>query len=239
MYNVDVPVVTTTPSSLHPAIVTALPSFSEETAPYLRPVFDAFHFAYVNLDKVHAARRALERDKSRTEEGVVIAVAEYAEKHQETVTRKLDSTMENLKKGIAGIESDLTKPLVSDAERNSTSAEIRAHFKSIGNASERTAQFKALLEQGDVVALRAVLGASPFLSGMTREEQALWTRQYHEKFEPTKAHRLQAMREAQELIMDRAPIVLSSIQDAVGSNWAKVQSLRAARNKANDAIKFE
>lgn len=239
MYDINVPVLTDVSPDLHPDVVGSISGFDGSTAPYLRPLFDALHAAYLSVNKIYAARDALNKDKSRTPEGVVIELAEYAERQEKQVARKMDSVMQAMRKTIAGLEAELSKPLVTDAERHTTSGEVRAHFKALDDGSKRTAQFQALLEEGDVVALRAVLGASPFLSGMSRKEQALWTRIYHEQFEPEKARLLQAMRQAEELLMKRSTLFIAKIQEAVGGDWRRVQTLRAARQEADRAVRFD
>lgn len=118
--------------ALHPDNVTTLPAYkSDDTRGLLNPALVAFQTAYAGIQKVYDARTALLVDRTRTPESVMLAVSEFAEKHQAAITTKFDLAYAQCTTSISSIEKTLAAPVLEDAERKSISAEVRAYCKGL------------------------------------------------------------------------------------------------------------
>lgn len=164
-------------------------------------------------------------------------VAEYAEKHQTAITKKFDSAVSNLTKGIESMEVMLNDPIKANAERSSIASEIRAHVKNM-SVDQRLQFLSHAHQNGDIESLRAVLGAPGYLSGISEEERQVRTRMLHEKQSPETASRLKVMRAALDMLERRSGLVLTAVEKAIGGSWSKVQQLRKGQSVADKALKF-
>lgn len=220
--------------ALHPDNVRQIEGFDEDTAPVLAPTMTAFSAAYEGVRAVYAAREAADRNPAWTDEARIIQVDAFAKKHLDKITSTFDAIRSNLGKGIAALEQQLSQPLEAKAAA-SIAAEIRAHVKNLPN-EKRHRFVQEALDSGDVVTVSSVLGAPPYLSGLDGQFQQVYTRRWHERSSPDATKRLRAMQGAKAMIEERAGLVFSAMEKAVGGTSAKAKELRDAQAVAERAF---
>lgn len=220
--------------SLHPDNVKHIEGYDEDTAPVLAPTMTAFSEAYEGLRLVHTARDKARTNPTWNTEMQVIHTQDLADKVMAKITRTFDATRANLEKGIAHLEGELSKPVESKAA-GSIAAEVRAHIKGL-TSEERMKVLQQAIDDGDHIVATAVLGAPAMLSGIGPKMQHTLTRFYHERHNPAVAKRLKAMQGAKAMIEERAGLVFSAMETAVGSPPHKVKALREAKNAAEQAF---
>lgn len=220
--------------ALHPDNVHALPGYEEHKA-YLAPVETAFSEAYEGLSSVHNARRKARTNPTWNEASQIIHVAQYAEKVQDRVARIIDSTADNLNKGIKALDEMLAGPLEQQSGAGSINQEIRAFVREL-STEERAKFMSEALKRKDARSLTAVLGGPPFLSGLSEVEHGIYLRNYNISRAPDVAKRLESMKAARDLLNERSPLLLKEVEKAIGSDWKKVQRLRQAKSEAEKAF---
>lgn len=220
--------------SLHPINVRELDGYDDDTATILSMTESAFANAYEQLGKVFDASEAARSDPTLTEAAATLKAADYADRAFSGIARQFDSAAANLKVIADGIERELSTPVESRAS-NSLSAEIRAYVAKLPEG-ERMSFVMRAIKDSDVRTASAVLGGPAYLSGLTHDMQAILTRQFHETHQPMQAKRLKAAKAGLDLIGERAGLVFSVIQSAIGSNHQKVARFRAAAAKTAKAF---
>jgi len=105
-------------------------------------------------------------------------LARAAEARMTTVTKSFDAAVPALEARKATVEAQITKLFEPQC---SAAGEIRQHFKS---TSEPYAQAAKLIESGDLRSTRALLGAPPYLSGLTSEQMDTLRTAARAKFAP-------------------------------------------------------
>jgi hypothetical protein len=229
------PIDTRVTASLHPQNVRSLESFDNETALVLAPTYDAFEQAYRGLLSVHDVRAAAAKDPTLNEAAVVIATADVADRVFTRVAKGFDSTVTNLKKSIAHLEGELTKPVEAQAAQQ-ISLEIRQHISKLPTG-ERIGFVQRAINGGDHKTCTAILGAPSYLSGLTDEAQAVLLRAYHEKHNRGAAVRLKAMKQGLELLHTRSGLLHFELEKAVGMPPHKVKELKERKQNADRHLK--
>lgn len=220
--------------ALHPENIKSIDGWDEETAPVLGPTETAFSAAYEGIKSVHAARDASKRNPTWNEAQQVIHTQDFADKVFARVAKTFDTTRASLVKGIEHLEGELSQPVVSGAGTFEAS-DIRRHMKELPSG-ERMSFIHKAIEEGDSVTTSAVLGARHYLSGIDAKTQAVLTRMWHEKANPSLAKRLKVMQGARALIEQRAGLVFKELEKAVGAPPHKVKALRDAKTKSEQAF---
>jgi len=205
-----------------------------DIAAVLAPTVTAFDAAYQGIAKVHEARAKASTNPTWNEAQQVIHTQDLADKVFASVAKGFDSVRANLEKGIAHLEGELSRPVESKAA-GSIAAEVRAHLKGLPSG-ERMKVIQQAIYDGDHTVATAALGAPAMLSGMDPKMQAVLVRMYHERHSPATAKRLKAMQGAKEMIEQRAGIVHTQLEKAVGMAPHKVRALRNAKNAAEQAF---
>lgn len=222
-------------ASLHPQNVRALDAYDDETALVLGPTVDAFTAAYQGIASVHDARTAAAKDPTLNEAAIAIATQEVADRVFARVAKAIDSTVANLRKGVAHLEGELTKPIEAQAAFP-ISQEIRAHVSKLPQG-ERFGFVQSAINGSDHKTATAVLGAPHYLSGLMPEMQAHLLRAYHEKHNKGAAKRLNAMQSALDLLYTRGGLLHSEIEKAVGMRPDKVKELKERKLNADRMLK--
>lgn len=220
--------------SLHPDSITAVEGYSAETAPYLASVATAFSEAYEGIGKVHTARDKARSNPTWNEATQVIWTQELADKVFANVAKRFDRVKADLDGSIRTLEAELSTPLTSKASLPLAS-EIRAHVKNL-SLKDRVAFVSGAIQRGDEQTVSSLLGSPSYLSGLTDELQAAYTKTWHRERNPALDNRLKAMTGAREALMQRAAIVHTELAKAVGEAPAKVAALRRAKNEAEKAF---
>lgn len=216
--------------SLHPEVVRALPDYDSQTEAVLAPTMTAFDEAYQAVIAVHAAREAAKTNPAWNEPQVVIETDNLARGKTEQVTRNFDAVRSNLVKGIAHIEAELSAPMTAKAAAT-VATEIRSFVRDMSTEAKHKFIQEAL-DNGDEVTVSSLLGAPPYLSGLTADFQKTYTSMWHERTSPDMAKRLRAMVGARELIERNGPLLFGAMERAVGAPPHKARALREAKSAA-------
>lgn len=220
--------------ALHPINVRDLDEWGEDTASILGPAETAFSEAYMGIAQVHTAREKALSNETWTEAQALVQTADFSDKVFEKVARRFDAVTKTLSTIVEGIESELNSPIEVKAA-HTLATEIRAHVKGMDMGERMTFVQKAITD-GDRRTAESILGAPPFLSGMTTEMHAVLTRMFHAKHNPLKEKRLKAARAGLELIEKRQGLVFTELEKAIGANPRKIAKIRAARTAAEAAL---
>lgn len=220
--------------SLDPKNITSIEGVNDQTMGYVRSAFDAFTGAYNALQRLSDAREQVKKDPSKTEAAQILLLAAEAEKLQERMTKKMDLAQKALSDGVAHTEKELSTPLTAKAD-TTLGREVREYVKNLPN-EKRHSFLENALKENDLPTLHAVLGAQPFLSGLTPQMQAHFTRALHEKSQPDLALRLNVQKRALELVAQRGPLVFKEIVKVMGADWKMVDKLRKAQSSAEQAL---
>jgi hypothetical protein len=222
-----------TPST-DPGAITGLAGYDDDTRGAVAGVVNALGDLHKAQAQVIAARDAARSDVTLTDAAAALKVAAFADKVCEPATRKLDTAYKALEQSALQLEGDLKKS-VGYAATGSFTAEIRAHVKGM-SSSQRMQFLSEAVSRGDVVALGAVLGAPPYLSGLSAEIQAATLERHNLQRDPTGAKRLAFMRLAMEKVRMAGTAFLASREGLVGSRNATVRRLQ--EQQANAARPF-
>ena len=220
--------------ALHPQVVASLEDYDDETRGHLDQVVQAFTFAYENVSRVHSGREAIKTDPTLTEAAQVLRVADAADRVFKDAAAKFDKVTANISSGIRTLEAELTTPVVARAS-HVISTEIRAHVKAM-QGLKGIDFVRAAIERGDADSVSAVLGAPPYLSGLTPEAQTTLLVMWNEKSNPVAAKRLRAMKGALHLLSTNAPKLHVELQKAIGAPAHEVAQFRAAKARTDKAF---
>ena len=223
--------------SLHPHGVTAIEGFDESTAPYVAEAVSAFNDAYQTIGKIWDATEHGKRNGAWTEEQRVLAVGKVANKEQDRLCRKFDGAHAHIKKAAEFVDGELSRPLIERAGLGNLNGEVRAHAKALDRA-DRAKLLNEAMAANDTDTLQAILGAQPFLSGLSAPEHAHYLRRFHEQQNPALLARLTTMRAALDKIERDSGKLFSEIERAVGAPPATVRGIDAANERALAALKI-
>lgn len=197
---------------LHPRALLGLEDVTEAAAPFISSTVDAFRSAYQFIGSIHDVREAAFADPTLTEAAALLKADDYARAKLAGVTKKFDAAMAHLKTGIASLEALLAEPVKEQASKM-ISGEVRAALKA---SDKRTEILERALAEQDHEVLSAALGGPPLLSGLTKEQHALFLRRYNKLCDPDRSARLKVMVAAQAHITKRAAGVFKEMEKAVG-----------------------
>ena len=225
-------------SALHPGGFDAIEGLDEQTAPFIADAVSAFRDAYVTIGKIWNATEAGKSNAAWTDENRVLIVGKEAAKQQDRLLRRMDVASSTLAKSIASVEGELTRLLRERAGLGSINHEIRQHAKGL-KPGERAKLLHEAFEADDLATVEAIIGAQPFLSGMSREEQAVYAQRYNARQSPHLVARLAVMRAAATKMDRDATKVMTEMQKAVGAPHARVKAIDAANERAVAALRIE
>jgi hypothetical protein len=120
---------------------------------------------------------------------------------------------------------------VTEKAAASVAQEIRSFVRTM-DTPERHDFIRQALEKGDEATMSSLLGAPSYLSGLTDEFQASYTRLFRERVAPDKAKRLRVMQAARDMIERNAPLFFPELTKAVGAPPHKAARLREAKTAA-------
>lgn len=220
--------------TLHPANITSIEGY-EEAKGYVSQAVGTLDTAYKSVGAVIEARQKLATDETRTSRAKVLMTAELADKYSAKLQREFEASWANLDKAIRSTEAALSKPLMEQAGAGVVNGEIRAHAKGLSK-DERGKLLTTAIESGDLTTAGAILGAPPYLSGLSDIEVTHFTRQYHEKANPDISRRIELMKRAVDKLKRAHPALLKELENAVGANRLEVKRLQAASNAAEAAL---
>lgn len=220
------------PPDYDPRVVAHIDGY-EDHAAYAAPAFAAFEAASSGIKRLSDARHTaheLGQKGKWNEAQQILMVSKEASTLQTSILRKFDSARTSLSESIRALNDSLSTPLMSKANTPVSTA-VWAHVAALP-LDKRHEFITDRLDKNDQRSLDAILGAPAYLSGLTDEMQASYTRMYHEKNQPQIAGRLKVMKKSLELVEARGVRIALEIEKAMGARWSTVQEL----NKAQDDI---
>ena len=224
--------------AVDPETFRAVEGYDDETRGFVDDVVSAFNDAYVTLGKIHDARELWERNPTTTDAQRILIVSKEAAKHKDRITRRLDRAHDSLKARIEFVENELSRPLTEMAGRGSLNAEVRTYAKGLSR-SEREKLLQSSLIAGDDPTLAAILGAQPFLSGLTDVDHAHFLNKYHTQKNPHLVRRRSVMVRVLALIYRSGPVLHKEFVRAVGAKPQDVNAIDLANERALAALRIE
>lgn len=219
--------------SLDPGVFTSIEGYEQHTS-HVGCVVNAITDVHRTLAQLHEVRAAVQRDRTLTPEARVLEVGRIAEKQQPRLVGALDRAERDLTANITHTEKQLREPLAQDAGLGSLNGEVRTFARGLDRAG-RSALIREAMEADDEATLTAILGAQPFLSGLTKEDHDYHLWRYHAKRNPTLVARLETMHRFRDML-GRIPAILPiEIEKAVGAKPGEVAALRNANDRAQRA----
>lgn len=219
-------------------LIRLMDGYDDETAQFVGPVANLFDSARQSLSKLNDARELWQSNPAVTKEGAVLIVAKEAQALQTKVLKYYELVTRDLEANISHTEAQLAEPLIELAGRGAVNGEVRAYARSLDRKG-REGLMRQALDNNDEATLAAVLGAQPFLSGLSLLDQQHFLRKYHERKRPDLVRRLDVMRRAQERLHDSRPILFAQFARAVGASPAEASGYLRADEAAKAALNIE
>lgn len=224
--------------SLDPEVYREIEGYNDETRPFVDMVISAFNDAHQTVAKLWDARDAANGNPGWTEEQRILNVQRVAEKHRERVLKRFDLAHRDLVANITHTETELSRPLTERAGLGTLNGEVRAFARGL-KRPERHALITEALEKDDGPTLEALLGAQPFLSGLSQADHEHYTRLYHEKKNPHLVRRLDVMNRFRERLDRIGPILREQFDKPVGAKPNIAGAIRAANDRAEAALNIQ
>lgn len=223
--------------SIDGELIRLMDGYTEETAKFVGGVASFLDVARQTLSKIHDAKDLWFSNPAVTKEGAIVIVAKEAQSLQMKVLQRYDQTAQGLNANIAHTEAQLAEPIVELASRGPVNAEVRAYARGLSTKA-REAFMREALESGDDATVAAVLGAQPFLSGLTPLDKEHFLREYHTRKRPDLVQRLDVMRKAKERLDSTRPILFAAFEKAVGASMGDAAALMRRDDAAKAALKI-
>lgn len=216
------------PMMYQSANVTKLDGF-EAHGTAVAPAVTALDAMHAALASIIDARGKSERDPTlvHSQASQVLAVADYADKQIDAVTRKVDAAHQHIQAQITAAEAELSKSI--PASGTPLSGEVRAHAKAQKNPVQFVSQ---LIADGDEQSVSAILGAPAYLSGLTNDMRAALTRAWHSKRNPALTAKLTLLQATDERLSRAGSAFVTSAEKAQGVNYKLIKQLRDAKAAA-------
>jgi hypothetical protein len=229
--------------SLNPASITGLtvdsvPVYNERTSMYLDPVARLFENCTTYLDGIFRARVEARNNPAWTPAQALLQISKTATVAQERMTKGIDSVTKTLETQAAQFEEILNQPIVEDAKADrQVSSDICQHFRNdVKNMHERQKLLNEAQKNGDMVTLAAVLSRPAFLSGFDRTIHEGNRRRFKESIRPLEAEKLRAINTVRKVLGERAWLVVTQTELAMGAAFEKVNRIKNANDAATQAL---
>lgn len=236
----SVPVNSRVTPALDPETYLAVEGVNDSTRGYVDDVISFCNDAYATLGKLHVAKDLVDGNPAWTAEQKVLTMGAEATKQKNRLAQKLDRTVRDLESRIAHTEQELLKP-VQQAAAGPLAKEVRQHFKGL-SSGERSKLIREALEADDEATLQAVLGAQPFLSGLTVVDRDHFIGLYHAKKQPHLVERRDVMIRVRDLLNNsgaNGAAFHRAFEHVVGAKPGEVLAIEKANQRALDALKIE
>jgi hypothetical protein len=221
--------------ALDPETYRAVEGYNDDTRVFVDVVVNAFAEIYQAARQAYDAREAADNNPGWTEEQRILNVSRGVEVAKQRALKRLSLAERDLRANIEHTERELSKPLTERAGMGTLNGEVRAYVAKL-NRPERSKFMGEALERGDGPTLEAVLGAQPFLSGLTKVDHDHFTRMYHEKQNPSLVRRLDVMNRVLEKLERNAPVVQLQFEKAIGAKPSVVANLNNLQAQAEAAL---
>jgi len=226
--------------ALDPEVYLAVEGVDDSTRGYIDDVVSFMNDAYATLGKLHVAKDLVDSNPAWTAEQKVLTMSAEATKQKNRLAQRLDRTVRDLESRITHTEQELLRP-VQQAAAGPLAKEVRQHFKTL-SGGERSKLIREALATDDEATLQAVLGAQPFLSGMTVVDRDHFIGLYHEKKSPHLVERRDVMVRVRDLLNAsgaNGPAFHRAFEHVVGAKPGEASAIAKADAAARAALKIE
>jgi hypothetical protein len=190
--------------------------------------------AHEALKQIDEAYAVLQKDTGKNADQKLAVLSVSAEKRFDAVYAAIGTSIQNIHKGIANHEAELSKPY-TDKGGSKNSEEVRGMLRAMPEKQRRETISKAVADGNDLV-LGAVLGVDPFLTLSNPLEHRLWQRQLAERRHPELVKRIQVMRKAAETLGRATGALTQEFELAMRGSFAKGKKIEAHSNESAIAL---
>jgi hypothetical protein len=237
----SVPVNSRVTPALDPSTYLAVEGVNDSTRGYISDVVSFANDAYSTLGQLWAAKDLVDSNLAWGPEQKVLMMTSEVNKQKARLAQKLDRTMSDLESRIEQTEGELLKPVQQGAAVGPLASEVRAHCKALDNAG-RSALIREALSANDESTLQAVLGAQPFLSGMSAVDSSYFIRLYHENKQPHLVERLDVMKRVRDSLNNsgaNGAAFHSAFAKVVGATPSEARAIEMANQRAVAALNIQ
>lgn len=186
------------------------------------------------VQNIITARETYRSDVTMTEAAQLLAVDSLYSQQSSKVLPKIDVARATLDKAIASHEAELRKG-IKDGATGPFAAETRAMLRGM-TAGERMSFLTRAANEGDTVALGAVLGAPAYLSNITADAAQSLTERANKVRNPKLSVQLDLMRHARDKLDAAGSLFLARSEAMIGARHGTVERLRAHKAKLKTVI---
>ena len=205
-----------------------------EDDPVIRQLREITDSARRSLEDCYKAKDAHGSNPLLTEASALVKTANYADKRRGEILPKFDNALATVKREVEQLEAELNAPLRTNTDANDTLSqrEVREYVRGLPK-KQRLEFLTNAAQAGDTDALRAVLGARPYLSGLTEPEWKGARHTYHKTHRGEDLRRLEALRHASETLHRTAHIYMKGIMSVVPAKTVnEIRQKAAAADRA-------
>lgn len=242
------PIDTRVSLDLHPQQVLGMPEYDTDTAINFQGTFAAFDAARKAVSKVFDAKAAIESDPTLNAAAKLLKVDDLASSLLNSVMPQMIKEKSYHRDAVRLISQSFSEPLNQRAAQT-ISVEVRSFVRAMaetpsGKPGDTVGRFGFLMNaitDNDSDTLAAVLGAPAYLSGLTRENQQVLKRRWHEVTSAPTFKKLKAHEAGLALLQRKGGLVQTVLEKAVGTLneggriWTPAQ-LRALRSQSAKAF---
>jgi len=245
------PIDTRVSLDLHPQQILGMAEYDSDTAVNFTDTIAAFDEARKAVSKIYDAKQAVAGDPTMNDAAKLLKVDDLAGKLLASVLPRMVKAENYHKEAVRLIEQSFSEPLNQRAAQT-ISVEVRAYVKALAehqgtSTVDKRQKLSALgflmnaINEHDHDTMSAVLGAPPYLSGITRENQQMLKRRWHEVASAPTFKKLKAHEAGLALLERKGGLVQFALEKAVGTLndsgriWTPAQ-LRALRNQSAKAF---
>ena len=240
------PIDTRVSMDLHPQQILGMAEYDSDTAVNFTDTIAAFDEARKAVSKVYDAKQAVAGDPTMNDAAKLLKVDDLAGKLLASVLPRMVKAENYHKEAVRLIEQSFSEPLNQRAAQT-ISVEVRNYVRSMPAAPADKNGFSRLgflmnaINEHDHDTMSAVLGGPHYLSGITRENQQMLKRRWHEVASAPSFKKLKAHEAGLALLQRKGGLVQLVLGKAVGTihdgkrEWTAAQ-LRALRNQSAKAF---
>lgn len=198
--------------SFDPRYIESIDGYDDTTKGYVESARSAFEVGQKNLSDLWEAMRNVGSNTAWSADRKIVEIAGAARRVQDRMLKAFQSASDTLTKGIAHLETELSKPLDTGTVNTQQAGEIRQMLRKEMTEKEREEFLNNAIERNDSRIIHAVLGAVPALSGLDDTLHEHYVRIYREKTAPALVKRLGVMRTALTRVDSIGPSTFTQIE---------------------------
>lgn len=233
LFDADEPMTLVSPT-FDPGVIKAHEAFEAEGGFGCELAVSAMDALKQAVQNIITARETYRSDVTMTEAAQLLAVDSLHSAQSSKVLPKVDAARATLDKAIASHEAELRKG-IKEGATGPFAAETRAMLRGMTDG-ERMSFLTRAANEGDTVALAAVLGAPTYLSNITADMAQALTERANKARNPKLSVQLDLLRHARDKLDAAGSLFLARSEAMIGARYSTVERLRAHKAKLKNAI---